>query len=57
LTGEVRPVRYGQERIMTAAQQGFSCAIVPRANVPRKMPQGMSVIGVRRLSDALEAAF
>ena len=57
LTGEVRPVRYGEERIMTAAQQGFSCAIVPRANVPKKTPDGISVVGVRRLSDALDAAF
>lgn len=57
LTGEVRPVRYGEERIVTAAQQGFSCAIVPKANVPRKMPEGIAVIGVRRLSDALDAAF
>lgn len=57
LAGEVRPVRYGEERIVTAAQQGFSCAIVPKANVPRKMPEGIAVIGVRRLSDALDAAF
>jgi DNA repair protein RadA/Sms len=57
LTGEVRPVRFGEERIVTAAQQGFTCAIVPRANVPRKMPEGIEVIGVRRLSDALDAAF
>jgi DNA repair protein RadA/Sms len=57
LTGEVRPVRFGEERIVTAAQQGFTCAIVPRANVPRKMPEGIEVIGVRRLSDALDSAF
>jgi DNA repair protein RadA/Sms len=57
LAGEVRPVRYGEERIMTAAQQGFSCAIVPAANVPKRAPDGISVIGVRRLSDALDAAF
>jgi len=57
LAGEVRPVRYGEERIMTAAQQGFSCAIVPAANVPRRTPDGISVIGVKRLSDALDAAF
>jgi DNA repair protein RadA/Sms len=57
LTGEVRPVRFGEERVITAAQQGFSCAIVPQANVPRKTPEGIAVVGVRRLSDALDAAF
>jgi DNA repair protein RadA/Sms len=57
LTGEVRPVRFGEERVIAAAQQGFSCAIVPQANVPRKTPEGIAVIGVRRLSDALDAAF
>jgi len=57
LAGEVRAVRYGEERVAAAAQQGFTCAIVPRANVPKRPPAGIEVIGVRRLRDALEAAF
>jgi DNA repair protein RadA/Sms len=57
LAGEVRPVRFGEERIMTAAQQGFTCAIVPKANVPKRPPDGITVLGVRRLREALDAAF
>jgi DNA repair protein RadA/Sms len=57
LAGEVRPVRFGEERIAAAAKQGFTRAIVPQANVPRKVPDGMQVVGVKRLSDALEAAY
>jgi len=54
LAGEIRPVRFGTERISAAAKQGFTHAIVPRGNVPKKIPQGMSVTGVRRLSEALD---
>ena len=57
LAGEVRPVRYGEERIAAAAKQGFSVAIVPLANVPKNTPKGIEVIGVRRLQEALDAAF
>ena len=54
LAGEVRPVRFGDERIAAAAKQGFTRCIVPEANRPRQTPKGMTVIGVRRLRDALE---
>ncbi len=57
LAGEVRPIRYGEERIATAARQGFSTAIVPQANVPKRALKGIEIIGVRRLQDALDAAF
>jgi DNA repair protein RadA/Sms len=57
LAGEVRPVRYGEERIAAAAKQGFTCAIVPRANTPRKAPDGIEVIPVTRIREALDAAF
>jgi DNA repair protein RadA/Sms len=57
LGGEVRPVRYGSERIATAAQQGFTLAVVPQANVPRSAMAGIEVIGITRLADALEAVF
>jgi DNA repair protein RadA/Sms len=56
LAGEIRPVRFGTERIAAAAKQGFTTAIVPLGNVPKKVPAGMEVIGVRRLADALDAA-
>jgi DNA repair protein RadA/Sms len=57
LAGEVRPVRYGEERIAAAAKQGFSCVIVPRSNAPRKAPAGIDVIAVTRIREALDAAF
>lgn len=57
LAGEIRPVRFGTERIAAAAKQGFTKAIVPKGNVPKKIPDGIEVIGVRRLSEALDEAF
>jgi DNA repair protein RadA/Sms len=57
LAGEVRPVRYGEERIAAAAKQGFGCAIVPRANAPKKAPAGIEVVAVTRIREALDAAF
>ncbi|MCD8551549.1 MAG: DNA repair protein RadA, partial [Shewanella xiamenensis] len=55
LSGEIRPVPNGQERLVEAAKHGFKRAIVPRANVPKKPPVGMEVVGVSKLSEALEA--
>jgi DNA repair protein RadA/Sms len=55
LAGEVRPVPFGEERLREAAKHGFRHAIVPKANVPRKGIDGLSVAGVERLSEALDA--
>jgi DNA repair protein RadA/Sms len=55
LAGEIRPVPFGEERLREAAKHGFKSAVVPEANVPKRLPEGMSVHGVRRLADALEA--
>ena len=57
LAGEIRPVKYGTERIAAAAKQGFTKAIVPVGNVPKSGAGPIEVIGVRRLSDALDAAW
>ncbi len=56
LSGEIRPVSSGQERIAEAAKHGFRKAIVPRANVPRQPVEGMEVVGVSKLAEALELA-
>jgi len=56
LTGEVRPVAYGDERLREAQAQGFRLAIVPQANAPRAEPAGLRVIAVTRIAEALEAA-
>ena len=57
LTGEVRPVAYGEDRLREAHKQGFGRAIVPRENAPRKALPGLEVRAVSRLAEALEAAF
>ncbi len=54
LSGEIRPVPQGQERIAEAAKHGFRRAIVPKGNRPREAVQGMEVIPVATLSEALE---
>jgi DNA repair protein RadA/Sms len=57
LSGEIRPVPNGEERLREAATHGFLRAIVPKANAPKRAKIGeMEVIGVERLSDALAAA-
>ena len=55
LSGEIRPVPSGQERLREAAKHGFRRAIVPAGNAPRQGPEGMSVVGVKTLAEALAA--
>jgi len=55
LSGEIRPVPSGQERIQEAYKHGFKRAIVPIANVPKGGISGMEIIGVSKLVEALEA--
>jgi DNA repair protein RadA/Sms len=57
LSGEIRPVPNGEERLKEAATHGFLKAIVPKANAPKKLKMGeMEIVPVERLRDALEAA-
>jgi len=62
LSGEIRPVPNGEERLREAATHGFRKAIVPKANAPKnaklnqlKMGE-MEIVPVERLGDALAAA-
>ena len=55
LSGEVRPVYNGEERLKEVAGQGFVRAIVPRANRPRKTIKGMEVLLVDTIQQALDA--
>jgi DNA repair protein RadA/Sms len=55
LSGEIRPVPSGQERLSEAAKHGFKRAIVPKGNAPKGEIPGMQVIGVSKLSEALGA--
>ncbi len=56
LTGEVRPVAYGEERLREAQKQGFRTAVIPKENAPRKEVEGLTVLPVSRVGEALEAA-
>ena len=53
LAGEVRPVQGGLVRLKEAAKLGFSRAIVPKSNAPKQKIEGLEVIGVERLEQAL----
>jgi DNA repair protein RadA/Sms len=55
LSGEIRPVPNGQERLREAVKHGFKRAVVPAGNAPKKAISGMEVIAVRKLTDAIEA--
>ncbi|WAC73942.1 DNA repair protein RadA [Roseateles sp. SL47] len=54
LAGEVRPAPRGQERLKEAAKLGFSVAVVPQANAPKKPIPGLTVHAVARIEDAIE---
>ncbi len=55
LSGEIRPVPSGQERLFEAAKHGFKKAIVPASNVPKGGIPDMQIIGVKTLQQALDA--
>ncbi len=55
LSGEIRPVQSGQERLREAVKLGFTTAIIPKANTPKKNPAGMKIIAVEHLQGMLEA--
>jgi DNA repair protein RadA/Sms len=57
LTGEIRPVPFGEERLREAAKQGFARAIVPTGNAPRRAIDGIEVSAVSQLQAALAGAF
>lgn len=57
LAGEVRPSPRGQERLREAARLGFTRAIVPEGNAPKRAITGLCVRPVSRLSEALSAFF
>ena len=54
LAGEVRPAPRGQERLKEAAKLGFSVAIVPKANAPKKPIEGLTIHAVERVEQAME---
>ena len=54
LAGEIRPIQRGQERLREAAKLGFRSALISRLNKPRGAVEGMEVLSVDRVGEALE---
>jgi len=54
LSGEIRPVPSGQERLQEAAKHGFRQAIIPKANMPKHEITGMKIMPVTCLQEAIE---
>lgn len=55
LSGEIRPVPSGQERLREAAKHGFKRAIVPISNCPAEPIDGLKILGVKTLQEAIAA--
>jgi len=54
LAGEIRPVQRGQERLREAAKLGFTRALIPAANKPRQTIEGIAIVAVDRIDQALQ---
>ena len=54
LAGEVRPAPRGQERLKEAAKLGFSVAVVPKSNAPKKPIEGLEIHAVERVEEAMD---
>jgi DNA repair protein RadA/Sms len=57
LTGEVRPVAHGEERLRELAKLGYQRVILPRDNLPRTAPGGIELHAVASIGEALAVAF
>ncbi|HKE41576.1 MAG TPA: DNA repair protein RadA [Casimicrobiaceae bacterium] len=54
LAGEIRPVQRGLDRLREAAKLGFKRAVIPAANKPKQGVDGIDVVGVERIGEALD---
>jgi DNA repair protein RadA/Sms len=54
LSGEIRPVVSGQERAIEAHKHGFEKVFLPKANLPRKLVEGLECVAVSRVSELLD---
>ena len=55
LSGEIRPVPNGPDRLREAAKHGLRQAIVPKANVPKTGVEGLRIRPVLSLREAMDA--
>jgi len=56
LTGEVRGVPYVQKRLQEAKKLGFNHCIIPKGSIEGESVQGMELLEVRTIAEALELA-
>ena len=54
LAGEIRPVQRGLDRLREAAKLGFRRVLIPAANKPKQAIDGLEIVGVERIAEALE---
>jgi DNA repair protein RadA/Sms len=54
LAGEIRPSPRGQERLREAAKLGFTSALIPKANAPKQPIEGLNVMAVERIEQAID---
>ncbi len=54
LSGEIRPVQNGMERLNEAAKHGFKQALIPSANKPKEISSKMEVQTVTHISQVME---
>lgn len=55
LSGEIRPVSNGEERLREAGKHGFKTAIIPKGNMLRAEHSDLRLIPVNHLADTLDA--
>jgi len=53
LAGEVRPAPRGQERLKEAAKLGFEKLLLPKGNLPKGKIQGLELMAVERVDEAV----
>jgi DNA repair protein RadA/Sms len=51
LTGEVRPVQRGDQRIREAIKLGFTTILVPEGNMPRKKERGIKLVPLNHVRE------
>ena len=54
LSGELRPVQRGIERLREAHRSGFKRALIPAANKPKSPVGDLEIIAPRRIEDAIQ---
>ncbi len=57
LSGEIRTIQKGQDRIKEATKLGFTKIIVPKANAPKDKISGVEVVAVDSLEQVIQYCF